>query len=124
MHYVVIEKVPDTQASVGYSRLPVPNFKDQLITVVEADTSEEAMQLVMGATRRVGQYAVIECDYFSFAPNKAAEASPDGVLRKSEPTVKPKELASRVDQMAAESDAKLEKLEKELEELRRLGASS
>lgn len=131
-YFLVVEKVPDTMVGgVWNSNIgavtqtvvhsSIPNFKDQLITVVEADSAKEAMELVMGATRRVGQYAVIACDYFSYAPDQETVSSPDGVLRKREKSENdPKQLVSKVDQMAEESDKRLEQLEKELDELRKL----
>lgn len=79
-NFLVFEKVPDTQTGYGAVALVAPDFSNQLITCVEAESAEEAVQLVMAATRRVGIYAVVKCDTVSFLPGEVTTQK-DGILR-------------------------------------------
>jgi hypothetical protein len=81
VHYVVFEQTPPPRYSQGHIvGGGSAEGSIQSTHLVEAKDAQQAASLVLGATRRVGQYAVVEAEFISFLPNESVEAT-DGILR-------------------------------------------
>lgn len=79
--WLVFEKVPASRDAYGSHDTPIPDFGSQTVTVVEAASEDEAVRIVMGATRRMGEaYAVVPCKFLSYIPDHAAAKNKDGIL--------------------------------------------
>lgn len=114
--YIVFEQTPQAIANgqpVPYGATGAPVYNQYF---VEADTAKEATDIVMRTTRRVGSYAVCECEMISYAPDLEVGSGSDGVLRAK----RPKELVDDVETMARDTDRKIEKLERDIDRIKGL----
>jgi len=112
VYYLVFERTQEPQFSSGQVvGTRAPSYSN-LITMVEAESEKEAVNLVISSTHRVGEYAVVECQWISFLPGELADTV-DGVLRKKKP--EPKQLT--VAEMREENDERFEKLQSDIDEI-------
>jgi hypothetical protein len=75
---MVIEKREDTYINGVVTPANPPQYGN-LLTVVEADNSQEAVHAVIAATGRIGSYFVVEGDFFRF--DLSEQEVTEGVIR-------------------------------------------